>query len=334
MASRIASALLLLGFIAFLSSCETPSSPSTPEGAAARSIDLKTASSSSLLEEFSCASLQDTSVRFSAPGYAAGNRVGLFTKYEGAPPGEKLLRLWWDYENDPTHFQDLRLGPGEVRGDDPNLFDIETVVEHLYSPVAAEVTVLVRAELIVLGKTGNCARNRSVTLSPAPPPAPPADAGSSGEPGGCAGARFCDLGDGSVQDVTTGLVWLRDASCMGPRRWRRAIELVAELGHGQCGLGDGSSPDGWRLPTQAEIESLLDPRFSDPMLGNARGDGPWSPGDAFVGVQSRGYWTSDFVEDCLGSLPGATVVNLGDGDARCRSIAIGFALFWPVRSTP
>ncbi len=341
MALRIASSGLyraaLAGFVLVVSSCGTPTS-SSPAPSAARSIDeeLKTAlASAQVAEEFNCENLEDANVRFSAPGYVEANRAGLFVKYEGVPPGEKLLRVWWDYENDPTRYQDVRQGQGEPRRDDPNLFDIETLVEHVYAPVTAPVTLLVRAELIVIGKTGNCPRNRSITLEPASPP-PPEEESSPEVPAGpgTCGERYCDVGNGTVRDNLTGLVWLRNARCFGPRRWRGALELTAELGHGGCGLSDGSSPGDWRLPTQTELEALLDLRFTAPSISNAQGDAQWTQGDAFVGVESRFYWSSDLVDDCLGVLPGAIVVNLGDGSARCRAIALFFSAFWPVRSTP
>src|SRR5210317_1250043 len=36
--------------------------------------------------------------------------------------------------------------------------------------------------------------------------------------------RWCDQGDGTVKDMTTELVWLQDASCMGLMDWYSAIE--------------------------------------------------------------------------------------------------------------
>jgi hypothetical protein len=325
-----------VGLVLAASSCGTSTSPSSaPASAGGYGEDLKTASSAQALEDFNCGNVEDANVRFTHPGFVTANHVGLFAKYEGVPPGEKLLRVWWDNENDRTRYQDVRLGPGEVRRDDPNLFDVETIVEHVYAPVSEPVTMTVRAELILMGQTGNCARNRTITLEPAPPPPPPDETPPDVPvgPGPC-GERYCDLLDGTVRDNLTGLVWLRNARCFGPRRWRRAVELTAELGHGQCGLSDGSSPGAWRLPSQAELEALLDLRFTNPSVSNAQGDAQWTQGDAFLGVESRFYWSSDTVEDCLGRLPGAMAVHLGDGGAQCRAIALFFTPFWPVRGAP
>ncbi len=332
MAVRISAPTACLLSLFFASSCGTPTTPSSPRSAAgpggSHEVLKVGPSSSQSLEEFHCGLLEDVHVRFSSPGYVEGNRVGLYAKYDGVPPGEKLLRLWWDFENDQMHFQDVRLGQGEERREDSTLFDIEIVVEHVYDPVSFSVTRMVRAELIVLGLSGNCARNRLVTLGPSEP----TEEGSGGAQSPCAVSRFCRLENGSVRDNLTGLVWLEDSSCRGPRRWQRAKELAAELGHGECGLTDGSAPGEWRLPTQMELETLLDPRYQNPSLSNARGNAQWTPGDAFVGVENRFYWSSDFVENCLGPLPGAMMVHLGNGSARCRLISIGFGLFWPVRA--
>jgi hypothetical protein len=83
-----------------------------------------------------------------------------------------------------------------------------------------------------------------------------------------------------------------------------------------------------------ELEALLDLRFSNPSLSNAQGDAQWTQGDAFVGIESRFYWSSDRVDECVGAQPGAVAVNLGSGGAQCRLLAIAFTRFWPVRATP
>jgi hypothetical protein len=83
-----------------------------------------------------------------------------------------------------------------------------------------------------------------------------------------------------------------------------------------------------------ELETLLDLRFTGPSVSNAQGDAQWTQGDAFVGVENRFYWSSDRVDDCVGALPGALAVHLGNGEARCRLIVLFFTRFWPVRATP
>jgi hypothetical protein len=317
----------LLGVVLLSLACSSPTtnSPEPSARTGERALGLATTLSQSG-EEFDCTRIEDVAVRFSDPGFVQGNRAGLYVKYEGAPPGEKLLRIWWNREKDPTIFEDHRLGEGEPQKD--GLFDLEKLLVHVYPNVFSGVTVLVRAELILIGQTGNCARNRSLTLEAT---VPPEETPPSPPPGPCAGFRFCDLGDGTVRDTATGHVWLKDAGCFGLRRWLAAVDTTAQLSAGRCGLADGSSPGDWRLPSPEEVSSLLDDRFVDPKLSNARGDAKWSDGDAFTGVRSAFYWTSERVPDCFG-FPGAQIVSVGNGDERCRLLSIGFARFWPLRS--
>ena len=72
--------------------------------------------------------------------------------------------------------------------------------------------------------------------------------------------RFKDMGDGTIRDNVSGLIWLKDASCVdlphtdaaGGANWKDANVGAAELAWGTCGLADESEPGDWRLPTRAE----------------------------------------------------------------------------------
>jgi hypothetical protein len=113
------------------------------------------------------------------------------------------------------------------------------------------------------------------------------------------GGRWCDQGDGTVKDMTTGLVWLKKADWGGQKPWRstspdctspnytcyddahsRAGTLAA--GAADADLSDGSVEGDWRLPTKAELYGLGHGteaiRFSSPGL--------------FTGVQNDYYWSS------------------------------------------
>jgi len=310
------------------SSAKTTNSATTTNGDG--TLGLAASATPEIFEEFNCRDLEEVHLRFSDPGYVRGSDVGLYASYAGVPAGEKLLRVWWDYANDPTLYHDWRLGEGDVRRDDPSLFDLDFLAEHAYPPVTEPVQRLVRAELILLGKTGNCARNRLVTLNVEPPESTTSEAPAA--PGPCEGLRFCRLGDGTVEDVVTGLVWLENADCVGSRPLAVATSRVEALGNGLCGLSDGSAPGDWRFPTLAELQSLLDPRFVDPRLSDAAGASQWSEGDAFSSVANGFYWSSDPLEGCVLGLPGLGAVSLADGDVRCRPIRFGFAHTWPVRA--
>jgi hypothetical protein len=109
---------------------------------------------------------------------------------------------------------------------------------------------------------------------------------------GAGGNRFVDLGDGTVRDTSTGLIWLKDANCLSTKNWDDAMDKAAALHTGECGLTDGSSKGDWRLPTKEEWEAFVDTNYSNPALSNAAGTGKWSEGDAFNNLQSLYYWSS------------------------------------------
>lgn len=152
--------------------------------------------------------------------------------------------------------------------------------------------------------------------------------------------RFKLNGDGTVTDNTTGLVWLQDANCftVPDALWNAdeaRLELAPALASGQCGLSDGSVAGDWRLPSQAELRSLLDTSYLDPALSNADGYLQWSPGDPFVDVVSNRYWTAtgdsgstyDPVNDWYESY---YYVDLYDGRSGVNAWGSGNYV-WPVR---
>ncbi|RKZ92748.1 MAG: hypothetical protein DRR19_03280 [Candidatus Parabeggiatoa sp. nov. 1] len=104
--------------------------------------------------------------------------------------------------------------------------------------------------------------------------------------------HYSDNGNGTVTDNWSGLIWLKNANCFGPRDWETAKLLAANLISGRCGLSDGSTAGTWRLPTKEEWEAMVDTSYRNPALSNAAGTGKWTEGDAFVGVKSSWYWSS------------------------------------------
>ncbi len=133
------------------------------------------------------------------------------------------------------------------------------------------------------------------------------------EPGGQDGAlqmglpwsvpRFTDRNNGTVIDQMTGLVWMKDARCMGAENWPNALVAVAELydgsaSGGDCNLADGSQPDDWRLPTINELLSLVHRDYYDPAMSNFAGTAQWSATTGFLNlVWFSKYWSSTSYAD-------------------------------------
>ncbi len=168
--------------------------------------------------------------------------------------------------------------------------------------------------------------------------------------------RYVDLGDGTVLDCNTDLLWLKDASCgdlagtntNGQANWETAQSAAAALADGTCGLTDGSSPGDWRQPTAVELcsawsgsdlvscpdtaasNSLIDSSVGPPTVVNAPGDVTWSEGDAFIGVNPGGtpypfLWSATWIDSdfvVTSSLAGGAIGSI-DKDV------LGFV--WPVR---
>ncbi len=87
--------------------------------------------------------------------------------------------------------------------------------------------------------------------------------------------RFTDLGDGTVMDKLTGLIWLKDANCFGNLSWLPALNKVTDFntnpGNYSCQNYTGSFSD-WRMPNIIELQSLIDhslPLVGAPLSANA-----------------------------------------------------------------
>lgn len=124
------------------------------------------------------------------------------------------------------------------------------------------------------------------------------------------GTRWCDNGDGTVRDLTTGLVWLQSTNCTetlagidkstGSLSWDNAGVWSGVLTSGRCGLTDGSVEGDWRLPTKNELYAVangLEPVES-------------SIPRSFSGVQENFYWSSSTFS---GSTISAWLVNMNYG---------------------
>ncbi|MEA2014598.1 MAG: DUF1566 domain-containing protein [Thermodesulfobacteriota bacterium] len=101
--------------------------------------------------------------------------------------------------------------------------------------------------------------------------------------------RFVDNGDGTVSDKLTGLMWLKDAGCIGTASWDYALRKVDDFntnpGDYACWGYNGKYHD-WVLPNVNELDSLNNSEESY--------SGTWLEDQGFVNVQSShdSYWSS------------------------------------------
>jgi hypothetical protein len=79
--------------------------------------------------------------------------------------------------------------------------------------------------------------------------------------------RFDDLDNGTVLDKLTGLIWLKDANCLGSRPWAGALAAIDDLNAGEfrrCLSYTPGTFTNWRLPNVKELQSLIDFGQSSP----------------------------------------------------------------------
>lgn len=98
--------------------------------------------------------------------------------------------------------------------------------------------------------------------------------------------RFKDNSDGTVTDKLTGLVWLKNASCVGGVAWKKKKDkddVVYKLpmpNLDNCGLDAEAAEKNWRLPTLRELLSLVHYGRRSPASDKT-----------FDKVQSNKYWS-------------------------------------------
>ncbi len=110
------------------------------------------------------------------------------------------------------------------------------------------------------------------------------------------GTRWCNNGNGTVTDLTTGLVWLRDATWGFVPHWVGTIEglnahdkasevkdgVVMSIAGVPTVLSDDSVEGDWRLPTKSELKALIE--GVEPVSSTTP--------RAFNSVLPSPYWTS------------------------------------------
>jgi len=130
--------------------------------------------------------------------------------------------------------------------------------------------------------------------------------------------RFIDGLDGTVLDRLTGILWLKDANCLGLVDWSTAIAAANTLEDGLCGLTDGSRPKYWHLANVRELQSLSNFGLGGPSL---------PAGHPFENVANDDYWTGTSNET---QPDRAWRVNFNSGGVQ-RVTKTDAAYLWPAR---
>lgn len=133
--------------------------------------------------------------------------------------------------------------------------------------------------------------------------------------------RFRDNNNGTITDMATGLLWLKNANAFGKRSWAQALSDCAALASGMAGLSDGSTAGQWRLPNRNEMASLLDYSQANPCI---------TQGHPFASVQLLRYWTSTTSAANTGN---AWNISSTGGGAYTGGKA-NLYYVWPVRTGP
>ncbi|MBF0615039.1 MAG: DUF1566 domain-containing protein [Magnetococcales bacterium] len=131
--------------------------------------------------------------------------------------------------------------------------------------------------------------------------------------------RFTDLGNGTVTDALTGLMWMKNASCWSFLGWSAALTKITDLNSGSatCSGYSGTYTD-WRLPNRSEMMSLMDYGRSNP---------PLPSGHPFSGVQIMYYLTST----TYSADTSRVWTMFSDNGSFNHNVKAGSYYIWPVR---
>lgn len=139
--------------------------------------------------------------------------------------------------------------------------------------------------------------------------------------------RWCDNSNGTVRDMSTGLIWLKDAGWgdayplwASDSITTNAFDRAGQLKNGNpAALADGSVEGDWGLPTLAQLKSLT--TGTEAIRSSAM---YW-----FTGVRSGYYWSSSTYAD---STDCVWAVHMNAGFVWYSSKIANSPYVWPVRS--
>ena len=72
--------------------------------------------------------------------------------------------------------------------------------------------------------------------------------------------RFTDNDDGTITDNLTGIIWLKDAGCLGNHNWLVGFDKISDLNSGTDFNCQNYTPgifDDWRMPNINELLTLV-----------------------------------------------------------------------------
>lgn len=129
--------------------------------------------------------------------------------------------------------------------------------------------------------------------------------------------RFRDNGDNTINDMKTGLQWLKDANIRGRVPWQFAVKYINDMNAGTIqnyGFKD------WRLPTIRELSSLFEKGKFYPAIPS---------GNPFDNVQNDFYWSSTGGFNVVGYV---WTGDMSTGSIKYDYVSFcNFLYFWPVR---
>lgn len=148
-----------------------------------------------------------------------------------------------------------------------------------------------------------------------------------------AAERWCDNLDGTVTDMNSGLVWLKNANCIGEKVWSDTTGYDDALtwagilydgswlfGGGDCGLSDESQQAVWRLPTYREFDELQNGTEAVSFFNT----------QFFSNIQNGYYWTSTTVR--YSPYSQVWCADLVAGDLTYENKTTNQFYVWPVRN--
>jgi hypothetical protein len=222
--------------------------------------------------------------------------IDLSQAYPSLPTGHPFInggQIFWTTTTIalyPTNAENISTGNGCVRG------DVKTVAHSVW-PVKGISTKLaktgqntcwdINGNALACANTGQDGDKQAGASWPSP--------------------RFVDNGNGTIVDLLTHLVWLKNADCFGSQDTQdQALSAANTLANGACGLADGSAAGDWRLPNRKEMRGLANYQQTN--------GGTWLDSQGFSNGQNGYYWTSDSYPFGVdpGWLPAGADPNLGD----------------------